>query len=137
MVTLDQDAMQTPSIAAVLQYESRRVPPIKAEEFLRRMLRHIGYAASLFAVSLIIGVAGFMTFAGFPFVDAFLNASMLLGGMGPVGTLNGNAGKIFASFYALYAGLVFLIAASFLFAPVFHRVLHKFHWEGKTLISDS
>ena len=64
--------------------------------------------------------------------DAFLNAAMLLGGMGPVHTPATEAGKVFAGLYALYAGLVFLVAAGLLLAPVFHRLLHRFHWEQST-----
>ena len=62
-------------------------------------------------------------------VDAFLNTSMLLGGMGPVGDLPNDTAKIFAGLFALYAGLLFLVVAILLLTPVFHRVLHRFHWE--------
>jgi hypothetical protein len=66
---------------------------------------------------------------GQDWVDALLNASMILGGMGPVGELHTVAGKLFAAFYALYSGMVFLIVAGVLFVPVFHRFLHRFHLE--------
>lgn len=69
--------------------------------------------------------------AGYRWIDAFLNACMLLGGMGPVGDLPNDASKLFASLFALYSGLVFLILAALLLTPVFHRVLHRFHWEAK------
>ena len=100
----------------------------------RRFLRHLGqqtlWAALLVIVSLIVGTAGFHAFAKQEWLDAFLNASMLLGGMGPVGEFSGAPGKLFAALYALYAGLVFLIVAGLLVAPVFHYVLHRFHLEG-------
>jgi hypothetical protein len=77
-----------------------------------------------------VGTAGFHAFAKQEWLDAFLNASMLLGGMGPVGEFGRAPGKLFAALYALYAGLVFLIVAGLLMAPVFHHVLHRFHVEG-------
>ena len=70
-----------------------------------------------------------MQFEDLSATDAFLNAAMLLGGMGPVNAPRTEAGKIFAAFYALYAGLVFLATAAILFTPVLHRVLHRFHWD--------
>ena len=112
-------------------FEPMHMQPIPRGLFLWRMLRHIGYSGVLAIASLVVGIVGFELFGRMSFVDAFLNASMLLGGMGPVGldkdTPQGL--KLFAAFYALYAGLVFLIVASIIFAPVVHRVLHRFHWE--------
>ena len=100
----------------------------------RRLFRSLGqqarWAALLVIVSLIVGTVGFHLFAQQEWLDAFLNASMLLGGMGPVGEFSGAPGKLFAALYALYAGLVFLIVAGLLMAPVFHHVLHRFHMEG-------
>jgi hypothetical protein len=78
--------------------------------------------------SLVIGMAGYAYFEGLPWLDAFLNASMLLGGMGPVESPATPLGKLFAGFYALYSGLVFLVLAGIVLAPVMHRVLHRFHW---------
>jgi hypothetical protein len=72
---------------------------------------------------------GYHWIAHFPWIDAFVNASMLLGGMGPVGDLPNDASKVFAGVFALYSGLVFLLSAALLLTPVFHRVLHHFHWE--------
>jgi hypothetical protein len=89
-----------------------------------------GYATTLVAASVFIGLVGYHWIAGFSWVDSFLNACMLLGGMGPVGELNGTGAKIFAGIFALYSGLVFLIAAGLLLAPVFHRVIHRFHWDA-------
>jgi hypothetical protein len=97
--------------------------------------RHLGrqglWAALLVGVSLVGGTVGFHTLSQESWVDAILNASMLLGGMGPVGDLGSTPGKLFAAAYALYAGLVFLLVAGLLVTPVFHRVLRRFHLEGK------
>jgi len=79
--------------------------------------------------SLLAGMAGYSYFEGLAWRDAFLNAAMLLGGMGPVDAPRTDGGKLFAGLYALYAGLVFLIAAGLVLAPVLHRLLHKFHWD--------
>jgi len=101
----------------------------------RRFLRHLGrqalWALLLVVLSLAGGIAGFHHWGQRSWLDAFLNASMLLGGMGPVGDLGPAGGKLFAGIYALYAGLVFLIVAGLLVAPVFHRVLHRFHLEDE------
>jgi hypothetical protein len=88
-------------------------------------------ASLLVMVSLVGGTLGFHSFSRQAWVDSLLNASMLLGGMGPVGDLGPTAGKLFAAGYALYSGLIFLIVAGLLVTPVFHRVLHRFHLEGK------
>ncbi len=91
------------------------------------MARHLALVATLVVVSLGVGMAGYMALARMSAVDSFLNASMLLGGMGPVGDLPTDASKIFAGCYALYAGLVFIASATILIAPVVHRVFHKLH----------
>jgi hypothetical protein len=95
--------------------------------FVRRWVRHGYLAAGALVVSLAIGTVGFHWLAGQSWLDAFLNAAMLLGGMGPVGEFTRPAGKLFAAFYALYAGIVFLGVAAVSLAPVVHRILHKFH----------
>lgn len=112
-------------------YEHKTVPPLSTRAFIGRLARHGGYAAMLGAFSLVGGMSGYHWIAEQSWADSFLNASMLLGGMGPVGELNNTAGKIFAGIFALYAGVVFLFVAAILLAPIFHRVLHKFHWEQK------
>jgi hypothetical protein len=111
-------------------YESRGQRPLTRRQFARRLLQHGQIAALLIAVSLGIGTAGYMLSGGLSFVDAFLNACMLLGGMGPVGELRGTPVKLFAAFFALYSGLAFLVVAGILLAPVIHRVLHRFHFEA-------
>ena len=105
----------------------KRPPSRKA--FLRRLSTHF-MAGSLFVlISLAAGMAGYEYFEDLPWRDAFLNAAMLLGGMGPVEAPQTPGGKIFAGLYALYAGLVFLIFAGVMLVPVLHHVLHRFHWE--------
>jgi hypothetical protein len=89
--------------------------------------KHASVAVLLVAGSIGLGMAGYVRFERLSWIDAFLNAAMLLGGMGPVETPATPGGKLFAGFYALYAGLVFLVAASILLAPVVHRVMHRFH----------
>jgi len=99
--------------------------------FVRRLATHSAAALGLLAISLVIGMLGYVAFERMSWIDAFLNASMLLGGMGPVNPPQTDAGKIFAGVYALYSGLVFIVTAAVLFAPILHRVLHRFHWDGK------
>jgi len=109
-------------------YESRRHRPATRARFLRRLAAHGGASTGLVLGSLVIGMWGYSHFEGLGWRDAFLNAAMLLGGMGPVEVPQTNGGKLFAGVYALWAGLIVIIAAGFLFAPVFHRIIHKFHW---------
>ena len=106
--------------------------PIGAHAFALRFARHALVSTAVLGASLLMGMAGYVRFESLGWMDAFLNASMLLGGMGPVDAPHTQAGKLFAGCYALYAGLVFLVAASLLVAPVAHRILHKFHWEEDT-----
>ena len=86
-------------------------------------------AQSLVFVSLVAGVLGYHALAHFGWVDSFLNAAMLLGGMGPVGEIPTTSGKVFAGIYALYAGLVLIAVSAVMLAPVIHRILHRFHLE--------
>jgi hypothetical protein len=111
-------------------YEHRKQPVLPRKRFVRRLMRHGVYALLLLTVSLAIGMGGYHWIAGFDWVDSLLNASMLLGGMGPVGDLPNDAAKLFASAYALYSGIAFLVLAGLMLAPVFHRILHRFHWEA-------
>jgi hypothetical protein len=113
-----------------MRYEHHATPPVSRRVFLRRLAGHFGVAGLLVLVSLAIGMAGYGYFEHLGWGDAFLNAAMLLGGMGPVETPGTSGGKLFAGFYALYAGLVFLVAVSIILAPVVHRLLHKFHWQA-------
>jgi len=112
-------------------YESHAEPLLPRPRFLRRLSLHFFGAAGLLVASLLIGMAGYGYFEGLAWPDAFVNAAMLLGGMGPVDPPKTDGGKIFAGMYALYAGLVFLIAAGVIFVPVLHRLMHKFHWRQR------
>jgi hypothetical protein len=108
-------------------YEHRSQPLLPLSKFARRLARHGGVAALLLAVSLGGGVLGYHSLEGQAWIDALLNASMILGGMGPVNELHTTAGKLFASAYALFSGLAFLATAGILLAPVAHRLLHRLH----------
>ncbi|HVE33397.1 MAG TPA: hypothetical protein VNC18_07570 [Gemmatimonadaceae bacterium] len=119
------------SLARPAVYERRVEKLISRQAFARRMVRHGGYGIGLIVVSLAIGMSGYHFFDQLAWLDAFVDASMLLGGMGPVHALQSDAAKIFAGIFALYAGLVFLALTALMLAPVLHRVLHAFHAEGK------
>ena len=112
-------------------YETKKQRPIARVRFVRRLLGHLLVALGLLFLSLLIGMWGYMYFEELRWRDAFLNAAMLLGGMGPVDPPQTNAGKLFAGVYALYAGLLFIVTAALVFTPILHRVLHKFHWDDK------
>ncbi len=99
--------------------------------FLRRLAKYALISIGLILVSLLIGMVGYNTFEGYSWVDSFLNAAMLMGGMGPVGTLQTDGGKVFAGTYALYCGLIELVAIGVFAAPIVHRFLHHFHLEGE------
>ena len=109
-------------------YESRHLPPIPRRNFLARVGRHAAVSFAIVVGSLLIGMLGYEHYEGLPWRDAFLNSAMLLGGMGPVNAPQSSGGKLFAGFYALYAGLVFIAVSALLAAPVLHRLLHKLHW---------
>ena len=114
------------------QYERHGEPLLPWRVFLlRRMGKTLLAAATVIALSLLIGILGYRFTEGMDWLDAFLNASMILGGMGPVDTLHSVAGKLFAGFYALYSGLVLIGVAGLLLAPFMHRLLHRFHLEGR------
>lgn len=110
-----------------LKLESKTQALLPFPRFLRRMGKCLVFTVSILAVALGIGILGYHFIAGFPWVDALLDASMILTGMGPVGELTGTAAKLFASAYALFSGLVFITVVGVTLAPVLHRLLHKFH----------
>jgi hypothetical protein len=113
-------------------FEHRQQPLISRKEFLRRQVIFTLIALGLILLSLLIGIAGYHFLGRLTWIDALLNASMIMSGMGPVDTLHTVAIKIFASFYALYSGVVFLVSAGVLFAPLIHRIFHHFHLESGT-----
>jgi hypothetical protein len=108
-------------------YESRKHLLLSRSLFLIRMLKHLIATLVLLFVSLLLGITGYVIFEHLSIIDGFLNASMLLGGMGPVNIPVTAGGKLFAGIYALYSGLVFILSAAVIFTPVLHRILHKFH----------
>lgn len=101
-----------------------------ARHLARHLARQGGYAAVIVVISVMLGMAGYHWIVGLPWLDAFLNTTMLLGGMGPVDGVKTSAGKLFAGIFALYSGLVFLAVTAFILAPVIHYVLHRYHWEA-------
>jgi len=114
----------------LLGYEPKHAPVASRRKFARRMAKSLSLALSLIFASLLAGVCGYHFLEDLPWIDAFLNAAMILGGMGPVAPIQSFGGKLFAGFYALYSGLVVIVAAGVIFAPVFHRMIHKFHAEA-------
>jgi hypothetical protein len=95
--------------------------------FVRRVVTSLLIAGCLTVFALSIGITGYHWIAGLDLVDSFLEASMILGGMGPVNPLTTNGAKIFAAFYALFSGLMFIAVMGIVIAPITHRMLHKFH----------
>ena len=115
----------------IFSYERRGQRLLDGRHFARRMIAHLVVSLASLAVSLLLGIAGYLGFEHLTWTDAFLNAAMLLGGMGPVNAPQTQGGKIFAGVYALFAGLVLLVAAGVVVTPLVHRLLHRFHFEEK------
>ncbi|MGH8146564.1 MAG: hypothetical protein ACREPY_09535 [Rhodanobacteraceae bacterium] len=116
----------------LFRYEHRDQPLLPWRVFWLRRVGKTFLAGSVIVVaSLVIGILGYRLTEDMDWLDAFLNASMILGGMGPVDTLHTVAGKLFAGFYALYSGLVLVATAGLLLAPFLHRLLHRFHLENR------
>ena len=111
--------------------EHSRAKLATRRQFRHRLAKATAVSVIIFITSLTIGVVGYHVLADLPWVDSFLNASMILGGMGPVNELHTSGGKLFASFYALFSGIIFLASVAILIAPVAHRFLHRLHLEGK------
>lgn len=112
-----------------MPFEHRYEPLLSRRDFAWRYVRWGGSAAAILLVSLAVGVCGYHFLDKLPWIDSLLNASMILGGMGPVDTLKNNASKLFASFYALYSGLLLISLAGLMLTPLVHRFIHKFHLE--------
>ena len=110
-------------------YESLKDKPLGRLQFARRMGSHFLIALFLIGGSLAIGMVGYVSFEHLPWLDAFLNSAMLLGGMGPVDAPHTAGGKLFAGLYALYAGLLFIVTASVIATPILHRVIHRLHFD--------
>ena len=112
-------------------YEQKHEQPLTKPRFARRLLGHAALSLGLMAFSVGLGMAGYCGFEHLSPLDGFLNTAMLLGGMGPVNMPITPAGKLFAGFFALYAGLLFIAITALLMAPLLHRVMHRFHWDDK------
>lgn len=110
-------------------FEHRTDPLLPSHRFLWRVLGFLALSAITIGAALGIGVLGYHHFGGLPWIDALVNASMILGGMGPVDPITSHAGKLFASAYALFSGLLFIGAASLVLTPFVHRIMHKLHIE--------
>ncbi len=108
-------------------YEHRTEPLLTRAQFASRLLNHGRLAALIVGLSLAVGTVGYHVTAGLSWLDALLNAAMILTGMGPVAPLQSVSAKLFATVYALYSGVVFLVVAGIMLAPVVHRILHRLH----------
>lgn len=114
-----------------LVFERRHEKVATVSVFVKRLIGSLAIALGLVAVVLMIGLAGYHYIAGFNWIDSLLEASMILGGMGPVNQLPNDTAKIFASAYALFSGLMFIAVMGLVLSPVVHRILHKFHVDEK------
>jgi hypothetical protein len=119
--------MSRRQLSHALRYEHRSQPILPRPLFIRRIGGHLLVAVLVVGFSLAIGMLGYRILAGFSWIDALLNAAMILGGMGPVNEITSLPGKLFAAAYALYAGVAFLAVAAVLLAPFAHRLLHRLH----------
>ncbi len=113
----------------MFEHKHEKLLPRRA--FLRRVAKYSLISVGLIVISLLIGMLGYHQLEGLSWIDSFLNAAMLMGGMGPVTALRSDAGKMFAGIYALYCGMVLLIAVAIFAAPIVHRFLHHFHLESE------
>jgi hypothetical protein len=109
------------------RYERRADELAPRSIFIKRIVGSLGIALCVIAAALTIGIAGYHFIAGFNWIDSLLEASMILGGMGPVNEMHGDGPKIFASIYALFSGLIVIALMGIMLSPVVHRVMHKFH----------
>lgn len=112
-------------------FEHRSKPLVPRKEFVQRILRNFLYASFMLIFSLLIGIIGYHEICGLGWVDALLNSSMILTGMGPVNVMTTNGAKIFASIYAIFSGVAFLTTVGVLLAPIVHRLMHKFHLQDE------
>jgi hypothetical protein len=111
----------------ILAFESRNEPLLARAAFARRLGVNLLVAFLLVGASLLAGMVGYHYFESMPWIDAFVNASMILSGMGPMGTLQTWGGKCFAGWYALYSGLALILVSGLILAPILHRLMHRFH----------
>jgi hypothetical protein len=114
-----------------LRFERHHDELAPVSVFVQRLIGSLAMALALIGLVLLLGIAGYHYLAGFDLVDSLLEASMILGGMGPVNPLVTDGAKIFASIYALFSGLIFIAVMGLVLSPVVHRILHKFHVDEK------
>ena len=112
-----------------MRFERRHEKILGTHAYIQRQLAFIGIAFAFLGVSLFIGMAGYHFFEGLTWLDAFVNAAMIMGGMGPVSPILTQTGKLFAGCYALYSGLGLLVSVGFMAAPLLHRFFHFFHMD--------
>jgi len=115
----------------LIPFENVKQPLVPRRVFILRVIKNLAIAALIILISLLIGIVGYHALAHYSWIDSLLNASMILGGMGPVDALPNSASKLFASFYALYSGIAFLSVVAITLAPILHRFLHKIHLDIK------
>jgi hypothetical protein len=113
----------------IFHFESKLQPLLSQQLFAKRLVRNGAVAVALVAISLFAGMCGYHYLEKMPWLDSFTNAAMILSGMGPLGELKHWQAKLFAGCYALYSGLIVVIAAGFILAPIIHRIMHRFHAE--------
>ena len=111
-------------------YERKDAPLVDRKTFARRVFRNFFISSIVIAISLFLGILGYHFIGDLGWIDSLLNSSMILTGMGPVDKMATDSGKLFASFYALFSGIVFLGTIGIVLAPILHRFIHKFHLEG-------
>ena len=111
----------------LFKFEHRKQPLVSKQSFVKRLAFAAVLSTLLLAVWTAVGMIGYHVLAGLGWVDAFLNSAMIVGGMGPVDVLNNQPAKVFAGFYAIFSGVIFLSIFGLLIGPVFHRFLHRFH----------
>lgn len=122
---------------AMMPFEHKSEPLMSRRRFAGRMLRSFSISVVIGALSLALGTAGYCYFGSLNSLDGLLNASMILTGMGPVDPMKTDGGKLFASIYALYSGIAFLSIMAVITAPIFHRIMHRFHLEEDDDVEES
>src|SRR6185436_220133 len=115
----------------LFKYENNSQKLVPFRVFAGRLAKHVALACCVSAVALLIGIAGYHWIAGLDWIDSLLEASMILGGMGPINPLATTASKLFASVYALFSGVIFIALMGIVLAPLAHRMLHRFHLDDK------
>lgn len=123
--------MKRNEIKKKFTFEHKNEPLLPRDLFVKRMFNHLLLGTITIFLSLMIGIIGYHYLEGIGWIDSLLNASMILGGMGPVNELHTDSGKIFASMYALFSGIIFLVTVGIIIAPAVHRFLHRLHIDEK------